>query len=138
MVLNLGNVKGMDSKKAANDKLHASDLGEEKDFNELAFDGEQNSFEFDVKGDDLAYDHPLPYDTTAANGEDSISTYDEANPYDGKEYEASDALADDRMRVVKKKDLKTDIEDKLLSRTEEDFRDDLDAEGYPVNDKPKP
>ncbi|GAB1463413.1 hypothetical protein [Pedobacter sp.] len=86
----------MENQKPANDKLHASNLGETKDFNELSFDKHKNSFEFDVRGEDKDYDHPLPYDTSAPNGEDSISTYDESNPYVGNEYD-EDAQLDEQI-----------------------------------------
>lgn len=132
----------MENKKTANDKLHASDLGETKDFNELSFDKDKNSFEFDVKGAEKDYDHPLPYDTSAPNGEDSISTYDEANPYVGNEYD-EDGQVDEQidgnaMHVDETGDsVLLDPADKLLAQTEEDFRDDLDEEGYPKNDRPR-
>jgi hypothetical protein len=131
----------MEKRKPANDKLHASDLGETKDFNELSFDEENNSFEFDVKEEESDYDHPLPYDTTAPNGEDSTSTYDESNPYSGNEYDdsarADKYLADSGMRLDANGDiLKVKAADKLLAQTPEDFRDDLDEEGYPKNDRP--
>lgn len=127
--------------KRAMDKLHPMDLGETKDFDNLSFDKEKNSFEFDVKGKDADYDHPLPYDTSAPNGEDSISTYDESNPYVGLEYDKEGEMKerldgagmriDDAQSVVE-----LSPEDEILARTPEDDRDDLDEEGYPVNDKP--
>lgn len=131
----------MENQKPANDKLHNSDLGETKDFNELSFDKNKNSFEFDVKGTEKDYDHPLPYDTSAPNGEDSISTYDEANPYVGNEYD-EDGQVDEQiegngMHIDDTGESVTvDPADKLLAQTEEDFRDDLDEEGYPKNDRP--
>ncbi len=125
----------------ANDKLHSMDLGETKDFENLSFDKDKNSFEFDVKGKDTEYDHPLPYDTSAPNGEDSISTYDESNPYIGSEYdnekEMSERLDGAGMRIDNSgESVGLSPEDEILSRTSEDDRDDLDEEGYPVNDKP--
>ena len=72
--------------KPSNDKLHPSDLGETKDFNDLSFDKDKQSYELDVKGDDKDYDHPMPYETVAAGSIDDDSTYDEANPYVGDEY----------------------------------------------------
>lgn len=131
----------MENQKPAKDKLHASDLGETKDFNELSFDKDKNSFEFDVKGEEKDYDHPLPYDTSAPNGEDSISTYDEANPYVGNEYD-EDGQVDEQidgngMHIDETgESVLLDPADKLLAQTEEDFRDDLDEEGYPKNDRP--
>ncbi len=131
----------MNSKKPANDKLHASDLGETKDFNELSFDKDKNSFEFDVKGEEKNYDHPLPYDTSAPNGEDSISTYDESNPYVGNEYDekgqVDEQIEENGMHIDETgESVLLDPADKLLAQTEEDFRDDLDEEGYPKNDRP--
>lgn len=133
----------MENQKPAKDKLHASDLGETKDFNELSFNKDKNSFEFDVKGEETSYDHPLPYDTSAPNGEDSISTYDEANPYVGNEYDQKaqrqidEQLDDNGMRVDDTgESVLLDPADKILAQTEEDFRDDLDEEGYPKNDLP--
>ncbi len=131
----------MDNQKPAKDKLHNSDLGETKDFNELSYNKDKNSFEFDVKGDEANYDHPLPYDTSAPNGEDSISTYDESNPYVGNEYDqkgqVDEQLEDNGMRVDETgESVLLDPADKILAQTEEDFRDDLDEEGYPKNDLP--
>lgn len=126
----------------ANDKLHSMNLGETKDFNNLSYDRDSNSFEFDVKGKERDYDHPLPYETSAPNGEDSISTYDEANPYVGSEYDDEEEQIEENfksaaMRVGDETILEVDPEDEVLSRTEEDYRDDLDEEGYPVNDRKK-
>ncbi|MBB2147096.1 hypothetical protein GM921_16445 [Pedobacter sp. LMG 31464] len=128
-----------DNPHRATDKLHPSDLGETKDFNQLSFDKDKNSYEFDVKGPEKEYDHPLPYDTSAQNGEDSISTYDEANPYVGDEYDlheqAENAMEDSAMHIDHTGEIVTvSPEDEILSRTEEDDRDDLDEEGYPKND----
>ena len=131
----------MDNKKPAQDKLHATDLGETKDYDQLKFNKEENSFEIDVQGKDKNYDHPLPYDTAAPHGEDMNSTYDESNPYIGDEYdskkELQNEMEDPSMRVEhSKKYIQVDPADKLLARTPEDLRDDLDEEGYPKNDMP--
>ncbi|WP_316816128.1 hypothetical protein [Pedobacter nyackensis] len=125
----------------ATDKLHSMNLGETKDFDNLSYDKDKNSFEFDVRGKDVEYDHPLPYDTSAPNGEDSISTYDESNPYNGLEYdhekEMSERLDGAGMRIDSSgESIELSPEDAILSRTPEDDRDDLDEEGYPLNDKP--
>ena len=125
----------------ATDKLHPMNLGETKDFENLSYDKDKNSFEFDVRGKDEDYDHPLPYDTSAPNGEDSISTYDESNPYIGSEYdnekEMTERLDGAGMRIDNNgESVELSPEDEILSRTPEDDRDDLDEEGYPVNDKP--
>ena len=126
----------------ATDKLHPSDLGETKDFNDLSFDEEKQSYEFDVKGDDKDYDHPMPYETVATGSVDDNSTFDEANPYVGDEYatdqeKVNDKLEELGMHVDNTGDsVLLSPEDEILSRTEEDYRDDLDEEGYPKNDAP--
>jgi hypothetical protein len=128
------------SHKPSNDKLHASDLGETKDFNDLSFDEDKESYELDVKGVDKDYDHPMPYETVAAGSVDDNSTYDEANPYVGDEYatdleKAKDKLDELGMHVDNNgESVLLSPEDEILARTEEDFRDDLDEEGYPKND----
>lgn len=126
--------------KPANDKLHPSDLGETKDFNDLSFDEEKQSYEFDVKGRDKDYDHPMPYETVSTGAIDDDSTYDEANPYVGDEYatdliKAKDKLGELGMHIdTNGESVLVSPEDEILARTEEDFRDDLDEEGYPKND----
>jgi len=126
----------------ATDKLHPSDLGETKDFNDLSFDEEKQSYEYDVKGDDKDYDHPMPYETVATGSVDDNSTFDEANPYVGDEYatdqeKVNDKLEELGMHVDNTGDsVLLSPEDEILSRTEEDYRDDLDEEGYPKNDAP--
>jgi hypothetical protein len=127
--------------KGSADKLHDSDLGETKDFTNLSFDEKTNSFELDVKGDDEDYDHPLPYDTSAPNGEDFNSDYDEANPLIGDEYDSKDeqietGLDDLGMHVDNGESIILSTEDELLAKTPEDDRTDLDEEGYPINDSP--
>lgn len=126
----------------AGDKLHSSDLGETKDFNDLSFNKDKDSYELDVKGPDKDYDHPLPYETTAANGGDDNSDYDEANPYIGDEYankgEQQESDLDDLgMHISGEEIVELDAEDEFLARTPEDDRTDLDEEGYPLNDDPK-
>ena len=126
--------------KPSNDKLHPSDLGETKDFNDLSYNKDKQSYELDVKGPDKDYDHPMPYETVAAGSIDDDSTYDEANPYVGDEYATNQEKAKDKlnelgMHIDNDGDsVKVSKEDEILSRTEEDFRDDLDEEGYPKND----
>ena len=127
----------------ANDKLHPSDLGETKDFNDLSFDKEKQSYEYDVKGEDKDYDHPMPYDTVSTGAKDDISTFDEANPFIGDEYGSEEEKVNDQLDEMgmhidtKGESVLLSAEDELLARTEEDFRDDLDEEGYPKNDTPK-
>ncbi len=128
--------------KPSNDKLHPSDLGETKDFNDLSFNKEKQSYELDVKGEDKDYDHPMPYETIAAGAIDDNSTYDEANPYVGDEYatdieKAKDKLDELGMHIDNDgESVLLSAEDELLARTDEDLRDDLDEEGYPKNDAP--
>jgi hypothetical protein len=130
----------LDSSKQANDKLHSSDLGEIKDFDNLAFNKDTNTFEYDVKGEEAYYDHPLPYDTGGANGTDFDSDYDEANEYIGDEYARTavedPALNDLGMHIDGGTIVELDPEDELLAKTPEDERTDLDEEGYPINDTP--
>ncbi len=124
----------------SNDKLHPSDLGETKDFNDLSFDENKQSYELDVKGEDKDYDHPMPYETVAAGAIDDDSTYDEANPYVGDEYatdveKVKDKLDELGMHIDNDgESVLVSSEDELLARTDEDLRDDLDEEGYPKND----
>jgi len=117
-------------------------LGEESDTEDLAYDKDKNSYEYDVKSDDPDYDHPDPYKTAVKNGEDMNSTYDEANPYDaGDEYIPKESLETDvddlGMHIGGEEAIAVDPIDDILSRTEEDNRPDLDEEGYPINDRPK-
>ncbi len=121
------------------DKTLKDDLGETIDKDNLHFNKDEQSFEYDVKSDDPDYDHPDPYNTAAKNGEDMNSTYDEANPYDaGDEYIPNESLKDDvgnlGMHIDDGEIVEVDAVDRSLSHTPEDDRDDLDEEGYPKND----
>ena len=126
----------------SNDKLHPSDLGETKDFNDLSFNEEKQSYELDVRGEDKDYDHPMPYETIAAGAIDDNSTFDEANPYVGDEYATDEEKAKDKLNELGMhidndgESVLVSAEDELLARTDEDLRDDLDEEGYPKNDAP--
>jgi len=128
--------------KKATDKLHPDSLGETKDLNELSYDKNKNSFEYDVKRTDSDYDHPLNYDTISAGAVNDDSTYDEANPYVGDEYADKDEIVDDELEELgmhvdnEGESVLLSPEDEILGRTEEDYRDDLDEEGYPKNDLP--
>jgi hypothetical protein len=122
------------------DRTLKDELGETIDEEQLSFNADDNSFEYDVKSDDPDYDHPDPYNTAAKNGEDFNSTYDEANPYDTvDEYIPNESLETDvdqlGMHISGGKIVETDPLDEALSRTPEDDRDDLDEEGYPKNDR---
>lgn len=126
----------------AQDKIHPAELGETKDFENLSFDEERNTFEVDVKGEDKDYDHPFPYETSSDNGADFNSDYDEANPFVGDEYDnkadqAEHTLDTMGMHVDNGESVEVTPEDEFLSRTPEDDRNDLDEEGYPLNDSPK-
>lgn len=110
------------------------------DSDDLNFNEAEDSFEYDVKGDDPDYDHPDPYDTAVKNGDDINSSYDEANPYDTKgEYDAVRSIETDAeslgMHIDSGKIVEISQLDAKLAHTPEDDRDDLDEEGYPKNDK---
>lgn len=128
--------------KPSNDKLHPSDLGETKDFNDLSFDKDKQSYELDVKGSGKDYDHPMPYETVATGATDDNSTFDEANPYVGGEYGTDEEAVKDKLNELgmhvdsKGESVLLSPEDEILARTAEDERDDLDEEGYPKNDAP--
>ena len=122
------------------DRTLKDELGETIDQQELSYNAEDDSFEYDVKSDDPDYDHPDPYKTSVKNGEDMNSTYDEANPFDAvDEYIPNESLEDDvellGMHVDNGEIVEVDPIDEVLSRTPEDSRDDLDEEGYPKNDR---
>jgi hypothetical protein len=124
------------------DKYLKDSLGEESDVENLTYNAEDDSFEYDVESDDPDYDHPDPYNTSVKNGADMNSTYDEANPYDAvDEYIPNESLETDvddlSMHIDNGKIVRVDRVDDILSRTPEDKRTDLDEEGYPKNDTPK-
>jgi hypothetical protein len=123
------------------DKSLKDSLGEESDVEDLNYNADDDSFEYDVKSEDPDYDHPDPYNTSVKNGADMDSTYDEANPYDTvDEYIPNESLETDvdklGMHVDSGKIVEVDPIDDILSRTPEDNRNDLDEEGYPKNDRP--
>jgi hypothetical protein len=127
---------------ADRDRTLKDELGETIDKEQLRFNADENSFEYDVKSDDPDYDHPDPYNTTQKNGADMNSTYDEANPYDAvDEYIPNESLETDvsqlGMHVDDGESVKVDPIDEELAHTPEDDRDDLDEEGYPKNDMPQ-
>ncbi len=123
------------------DRTLKDQLGEESDVENLNFNADEDSFEYDVESDDPDYDHPDPYHTSAKNGKDMDSTYDEANPYDtADEYIPNESLEDDVDQLGMHIDnngkiVDVDPIDDVLSRTPEDDRTDLDEEGYPKNDR---
>ena len=132
-------IDGLD--KTDRDGALKKDLNMEVNINNLAYNAEKNSYEMDVEGGDPDYQHPDPYDTSAENGADFNSDYDEANPTVGDEYDKDLDLEDDLdklgMHVDKGKIVELSPMDEELSHTPEDDRDDLDEEGYPKNDQAK-
>jgi len=122
------------------DRLLKDELGETIDKEDLNYNPEDDSYEYDVKSDDPDYDHPDPYNTSVKNGEDFNSTYDEANPYDvDGEFDEKRSLETDvddlGMHIDHGEIVEVDPTDAALSHTPEDDRDDLDEEGYPKNDE---
>lgn len=131
---------GFDDESDDRDRTLKDDLGETIDKEDLRFDEDENSFEYDVASDDPNYQHLDPYDTAVKNGEDMNSTYDEANPYDTTdEYIPNESLETDvdklGMHIDKGKIVELNPADRALSHTPEDDREDLDDEGYPKNDR---
>jgi len=105
---------------------------------DLAFDPKKGTFALDVNDNDPDWDHPADYETVSEGAKDDNSTYDNSNPLVGDEYADQKELRDDAfddagIRIVRPKDLRVSKLDEELSKTEEDYRDDLDAEGYPKN-----
>jgi len=135
-------MENKNSKARNNDSLKRNEKSNLKNSEQhnLKFNKVTNSYELDVNAiEDNAYNHPDPYDTEAKNGADMNSDYDEANPYVGNiEYDKHASLETDienlAMHKIKATDLLLNAKDKMLCRTPEDFRDDLDEEGYPKND----
>jgi len=116
--------------------------GENSDFEpkDLAYNAEEASFELDVNDSDPDWDHPADYDTISEGAETDDSTYDSSNPFVGDEYAdldelRADRLSDNHMHIVGESSLQVSKEDEELARDEEDYRDDLDEEGYPINDR---
>lgn len=118
----------IDPEKVSNEDFKSNDLN-------LTFNRKENSYELDVKSEVEAYVHPDPYDTTADNGADMNSDYDEANPYVGGEYDKNASLENDAdklaMHIIDRRELKSNKKDKQLSHTDEDDLENLDEEGYP-------
>jgi hypothetical protein len=133
----------LDDETSDRDRALKDSLGEKSDVEDLSYNADDDSFEYDVKSEDPDYDHPDPYHTSVKNGADMDSSYDEANPYDAvDEYIPNESLETDvdqlGMHIDSKgKILEVDPIDDILSRTPEDSRTDLDEEGYPLNDRLK-
>ena len=127
--------------KGSKDKIHSTTENAEINKENLAYDKVKGSYELDVNGTDKDYDHPMGYETVAVGAKDDDSTYDEANPYIGDEYASNEEIAEDNleelgMHVDNGESVRLNAEDEILARTPEDSRDDLDEEGYPINDTP--
>jgi hypothetical protein len=141
MAMNNDNLNSPSENENVNrDRTLKDDLGETIDKEQLKYNADNNSFEYDVQSDDPDYDHPDPYNTAVKNGADMNSTYDEANPYDAvDEYIPNESLEDDvellGMHIDNGEIVDLDPIDEVLGRTPEDNRDDLDEEGYPKNDQ---
>src|ERR1035437_9443003 len=87
---------GSDNENRESDNILRDGIEGITDKGNLKYNSEDNSFEYDVKSDDPEYDHPDPYKTSAKNGADMDSTYDEANPYDAvDEYIPNESLETD-------------------------------------------
>jgi hypothetical protein len=125
-----------------NAKRNSNDLDESKDFKNLSYNEDKESYELDVKDENSDYDHPMPYETVAAGAVDDNSTFDEANPYIGDEYASDEEKVNDKLDELgmhldnNGESVLLSPEDEILARTPEDDRDDLDEEGYPINDAP--
>ncbi len=120
------------------DKTLKEDLGATTKAHNLVYNKEENSYEFDVQPEDGEYNHPDPYHTAVKDGGDFDSDYDEANPTAVEEYDHDHSPAEQldelAMHIDKGKIVELSAIDEELSKTPEDDRDDLDAEGYPKND----
>jgi len=107
---------------------------------DLKYNEENDSFELDVESEEGdEYQHDDPYNTTAPQGEDDNSYWDEANPEANEEYRDKQGAVDRRvdelsMRVVDEQAMRLSDDDEQLAATPEDERDDLDEEGYPLRD----
>jgi len=139
----MSNIKptpGFDDENLDDEDDFTEDTGNADEAENLSWNDDEDSFEIDVKSDDPDYDHPDPYNTAVKDGGDINSTYDEANPVAVDEYIKDESLATDAdklgMHINNGEDLEVDPIDEILSRTPEDYRDDLDEEGYPKNDRP--
>lgn len=121
------------------DETLKEDLGMVTNVDDLVYDEERNTYETDVKSEDPDYIHPDPYETASDNGADFNSDFDEANPTIGEEYDKDASLENDLdslgMHVDSGKITELLPIDEELAKTPEDERDDLDEEGYPVNDR---
>lgn len=113
-------------------------VGKEEPAQDLKYNAEEGGFELDVQGDDDDdYTHENPYDTTAGEGEDFDSDWDEANLEVGDEYEdlnEEETVEKLGMHIDSGQIIELDPLDEKLAETPEDKRTDLDDEGYPKKD----
>lgn len=122
------------------DDENMGDLNEDNESmaDDLEFDEENDSYELDVEGTAKDYRHPDPYDSSAKNGEDMDSDWDEANLLVGDEYDKEgsfeEEMEESAIHISNKSIVELSALDELLAETPEDERTDLDEEGYPKND----
>jgi len=100
----------------------------------LRFDAVANSYLLDIDFKSKQYLHLDPYDSAAQNGNDSLSTFDEANVYDAaEEFQNGISLENNLdklgMHMTGISSFTLSAADRLLEHTPEDDRDDLDEEG---------
>lgn len=131
------NPDGIAPDKTDRDQTLKEHLNMEINIDDLSFVKEKNSYEMDVESDDPEYVHLDPYDTAVENGGDALSDFDEANPTVVNEYDKNASLETDLDALGMHIETENEISsrDEELSRTPEDWRDDLDEEGYPKNDR---
>jgi hypothetical protein len=119
---------------------NVDDLSNKVSRENLKYNKDEDSYEFDIKSENPDYDHPDPYNTAVKDGGDMLSTYDESNPLAVDEYIKDESLETDidnlGMHIEPLDMLEPDPVDRILAHTPEDDRDDLDDEGYPKNDTP--
>ncbi len=120
------------------DETLREDLNMETDIDDLSYNADKDSYEIDTPGDDPEYQHPATYDTAVENGGDADSDFDEANPTAVEEYDKDEDLEeemeDQGLSIDSGKITKVSRLDEKLAMTPEDYRNDLDEEGYPKND----
>jgi hypothetical protein len=120
---------------------NVDDLNNKVNHENLRYNKDEDSYEFDIKSENPDYDHPDPYNTAVKDGGDMLSTYDESNPLAVDEYIKDESLETDidnlGMHIEPLDMLEPDPVDRILSHTAEDDRDDLDEEGYPKDDTPE-
>jgi hypothetical protein len=132
---------GFNDENLDRDKEMNDDLAGERDIEGLAYNEEDDSSEIDVPTQDEFYDHPNPYKTSVKNGGDFNSDYDEANKEALDQYQENvdeEPYDEYGMRIDNGSIVALDPIDESLAETPEDQREDLDEEGYPLNDGDTP